>query len=243
MKRIKTLVASIVFAASTAASADPMITVTWNSNIFSPLGSVDVGTVTHPDGTTGTNAGRFRGTATPSGGIDASELISANPNFFAYCHDLAQTIGGTTAYNVSFGASQVMRDFLGAVNFVLASLGSTEGDYAWLLPPDKKTSAAIQLGIWEALHDDDFNLFDATGDVYFQTVPASVLAIYNQFMAARGAASADLSNSLVMVLTHDARQDVITGYNPPELLVPEPGTLVLLGAAAVVAGLTRRRRH
>ena len=237
MKRIKTLVACAVFAASTAASA-ATITVQWASSIFSPLGSVDVGTVTHPAGTTGTNAGRFRGSVTAtSPDINPAELIDANPNFFAYCHDLAQTIGSTTTYNVSFGASSVMRDFLGAVNSVLG------GDpYAWLRPADKNTAAAIQLGIWEALHNDDFDLFDNTGNVYFQTVPIAVQTLFQSFIDAR-ATSASLSNSLVMTLTHAGRQDVITGYNPPDLLVPEPGTLVLLGAAAVVAGLTRRRRH
>jgi len=134
-----------------------------------------------------------------------------------------------------------MRDWLGAVNSVLTSLGHLNGDYGWLLPPDKNTSAAIQLGIWEALHNDNFVL--GTGAVRFSYIPASVMTIFQSFNSARGAASPDLDNSLVMVLTHDGRQDVITGRNPPDLLIPEPGTLVLLGAAAAIAGLARRRRH
>lgn len=234
MKRIKSLVACAVFALSTAAAADT-ITVTWAGPIFSPLGSVDVGTVTFPGGSTGTNAGRFRGSVTATTGIDPAELIDANPNFFAYCHDLAQTIGSTTTYTVNYGASAVMLDFLGAVNAVLG------GDpFAWLHPADVNTSAAIQLGIWEALHNDNFIL--TSGGVRFSSVPVAVANLFTSFVNAR-AGSADLDSSLVMTLTSPYKQDVITGRNPPGQLIPEPATLVLLGVAAVAAGLARRRRN
>ena len=233
MKSIKGLVAGAAFVLATAASADT-ITVDWNNPIFGALGARDVGVVTHPGGSINTDAGRFHGVVTATTGVSTSELIDSGANFFAYCHDLAQTIGDTT-YTVQYGASAIMRDFLGAVNSVLG------GDpYAWLRPDNKHEAAAIQLGIWEALHGDDFNL--ATGLVQFSGSPgATALGLFDSFVAAM-ATSESLSNDRVMVLVHNGKQDVITGIIPPSRLVPEPGTLALLGMAVVAVAATTRRR-
>ena len=236
MRGIKSLVAAAVFALSTAAVADT-ITVQWAGSIFSPPGAVNVGTVTHPLGSTGTDAGRFHGTVTAtSPGFDPGGLVDSAANFLAYCHDLAQTIGGTTTYTVAPGASAIMRDFLGAVNSFLP-LGD---DFDWLHPANATTAAAIQLGIWEALNNDDFVL--NSGNTTFSTVPAAVASLFQNFVNEMATADS-LDNALVMRLIHADRQDVITGYLPPSFLVPEPGTLALLGFAVAAAALARRRRR
>ena len=246
MIRIKSLVASLAFAISTAAAADPMITVDWFDNVFAPYNGVGVGTVTHPTGTVNALAGRFHGSVTALTEIDASELIDNTTDFFAYCHDLAQLIGPGAVYQVQFGAgSAQMRDWLGAVNYVLNGNVNGGDPFAWLHPADKQTAAAIQLGIWEAMHSDGFNL--TAGSVQFSSVPSSGAtstgARYLAFNTARTNGAGDLDDSYVMRLINGRYQDVITGRNPPDLLIPEPGTLVLLGAAAAIAGLARRRRH
>ncbi len=234
MSGTRVIIAAFAFAAATAASS-ATITVDWKNPIFTPPGARNVGTVTYPGGTTPTDAGRFRGEVTGTAGFDPAELIDSAANFYAYCHELSQTINNvSTTYTVSPGATAIMRDFLGAVNSLLGG-----GPFAWLHPVDSKTAAAIQLGIWEALHNDDFVL--TSGGVQFSAVPNDVALLFQDFVDEMIPASS-LSNALVMVLTHGRDQDVITGHTPPGFLVPEPATLALLGLAAAAA-LARRRRH
>lgn len=227
------LFATLAFAVCASASADT-ITVTWNSPVFNPA-SVDVGLVSFPGGQSNTNAGRFEGTVTATTGISTSELYASAADFFAYCHDLSQTLTNTT-YTVSYGASAPMLDFLGAVNSVLGG-----GAFAWLSPASSTIAAAVQLGIWEALHNDDFVL--DTGNVFFDlaNVPNAVETQFSAFVAAM-AGAASLSPDFVMVLTSERTQDVITGRRP-SLLIPEPGTIALVGFAVAAALLARRRRR
>ena len=229
MRRIKSLVAAAALLALATVASAATITVTWNSPVFNPS-SVDVGTVNFPGGSTGTNAGRFEGTVTATNGISFSELYQSNTDFFAYCHDLSQTLSSST-YTVA-AASAVMLDFLGAVNAVLGN-----GVFSWLSPASSTIAAAVQLGIWEALHNDNFVLNTGLVNVNLASVPDPVEAQFSLFAAAM-AGSASLSSSHVMVLTNPNTQDVITGRR-----VPEPGTLLLLGFAAAAAGLARRRRR
>jgi PEP-CTERM motif len=236
MGGIRGLVACGVFAMSTAAAADT-IQINWNSPVFNPA-SVNVGTVNFPGGSSGTNAGRFEGTASnPTGALSLDQLYLSATDFFAYCHDLAQTLT-TSTYTVNYGASATMLDFLGAVNSVLGG-----GDFAWLTTASSTVHAAIQLGIWEAKFGDDFVLNTGTVNVNLANVPDAVEAQFAAFVAQMGANSTDLDGGFVMVLTNPNTQDVITGHVPPGRLVPEPGTLLLLGFAAAAAGLARRRRH
>lgn len=236
MRKISSLVTGAVAAVlfSTAASA-ATISVTWNSPVFNPA-SVNVGTVTFPSGSTQTNAGRFEGTVTATSGIDPAEIYQSTADFFAYCYQLNQTLSNTV-YTVVPGASAVMLDFLGAVNSVLGT-----GAFSWLSPASSTIAAAVQLGIWEALYSDDFVLNAGLVSVNLASVPDNVETQFAAFVAAMGANSADLSSAFVMTLTSGHAQDVITGRVPPGFLVPEPGTVALLGLAALAAVARRRRR-
>jgi hypothetical protein len=226
MREYRWLVAVLLSAMSLTAAAATM-TVAWNSPVFNPA-AVNVGVVTFPGGSSNTDAGRFEGRVTAWTDIDPATFYANKDHLFAYCFDLAQTLQSGAAYTVSPGAPASVLDWLGAVN---AHFG---GDaYRWLNPANGTEAAAIQLGIWEALFNDDFAL--ATGLVKFGSVNASVTNLFNDIADERGI-SADLQAQYVMVLTSRDRQDVITAR------LPEPASVLLVGVAALAAGLARRRR-
>jgi hypothetical protein len=232
MRKLNALLAGVLVALSTAASA-ATITISWNSPAFSPSG-VNVGTINFPvNQTTGADAGRFEGTATAWSGIDPNTFYASTTDFYAYCFDLAQTLQSGAVYTVIPGAPTVVLDFLGAAN---AYFGGNA--FRWLTPANSNEAAAVQLGIWEALFNDDFVL--NAGNVRFQTVNATVANIFSGIVALR-ASTADLGAQFVMQLHSDTRQDVITGVRPT-LRIPEPGSLALAGLAAAIAGLAKRRR-
>ena len=242
MRGFRGLVGGIALAFTTGAAASPTITVDWNTSVFLPNG-IGVGTVVHPGVDVATSAGRFAGEVTELTDFDESQLFESTEDFFAYCHDLTQyLVNSSTVYDVTYGASPTMLAWLGAVNAVLGN-----GDYSWIDPQTSTIAAAIQIGIWEALHygpgDTQFVL--DTGLVSFNlsnlpdNVEAQFAAFRSQMLAPGNVA---LSPDLVMVLTSRASQDVITARLRPAELVPEPSSLLLFSLAMAAAVVSRRRR-
>jgi hypothetical protein len=235
------------------------VTIDWQSGgtygVFDPASGMPIGTIEGPApvGQVTTRAGRFLGEIVATSDIAAEEFYLAPDHFFAYCHDLSEVLANSQ-YTVEFGASAAVLDFLGAVNSVLSPANSSP--YDWIDPADKYVAGAVQLGIWEALYDSGFSLNGGSltfGNALNGTMNATMLNHYNAFIGAM-ATSDSLDEQFVMRLTstdttsptnraRPGTQDVITArFVPPQLLVPEPGTLALVGLAVVAAGLARRRR-
>jgi hypothetical protein len=227
-KWIRTLFAATALVAAAAAPAATVTVGGWSTD---PGDGINF---SYPGGGGSATAGRFVGNVTSFTGLDAAEFVDGTSQLFAYCYDLGEYLGSNT-YFVAPGAAAKTLDFLGAVNALLG------GDaFAWLHVTDRNVAAAIQLGIWDSLYDGDFNL--ATGAFSATGIDSATQSAFDAFIANLGAA--DLSASLVMVLLAEGGsngQDVITGRRQ-STSVPEPGSLALLGLAALAATITRRRR-
>lgn len=252
LKNFSRLAIAAAFAVSTGAFADT-VTLTYDNPIYAH-GSDGVVLAGNPPGPptsypyTSVGAGEFGATVNSyTGGLTSANFVDSQSDFFLYCYDLFQTIsaGGQFTYTVNYTAAQSRTlDFLGAVNYVLNGNTNAWSDpFAWLHPANAGVSAAIQLGIWDSLYDTDSDFSLATGSFQASGLDAGTTSEYALFQAAvQNASVNDVPLSQTMVLQSADHQDQITGYRPPRRDLPEPGSLALLAAGLIAAGVARRAR-
>lgn len=95
-------------------------------------------------------------------------------------------------------------------------------------------AAALQVAIWEVINEDDVNGFNAEIDDLYITGNLAVLEAANILLASLPTNGYTPTNDF-MVLHNDGKQDIL-------IMVPEPGTMVMLCLGGVYSLIRRRRR-
>ena len=243
MKKHKNaLLAAVCMLAASTSYALPTVDVKFDGNIFEGSGFDNVTIQVAGSKAIGASAGRFQGTATNVVGVPESVFVDSLNDLFMYCYDIFQEIKGgqsaTYAVNLNGEMARTL-DFLGAVNTVM-SKGKAYDPFAWLHPKDGFQGAAIQLGIWESKYETE-SVWSLGGGSFtakdLDNGSNQTQQWWNWFVDAVDT-SDSLDGKYVMVLENSEVQDMITG---DPLVVPEPGSMALLGAA--FGGLLWARRR
>lgn len=256
----KTIAMASIFTAAIAfggaAQATPMVTLTFpgSPNLF-PQGSKATH-ISYNNGITSQTAyvaaGMFGGSAIDAVEFDPSTLYNSEDNVLAYCVDIMNNLLGTGVYNVNtIGQTQVIEEsatgvrrdfgrtlnFLGAVNQV-ASNSLSFGDKNWLNPNTSWMSAAIQVGIWESLYEQDgIPLSTAGGWFEASTLGNDGDTFLTQAFDVMGTVTA-LNANQVKWLQIDNGQDLLV--DPVD--VPVPATIALFALGLGGLGCSRRKK-
>lgn len=241
MNNCKHTLAAIACTLATSLSyATPTVNVQFDGNIFEGSG-YDNFSISVPGRTVGASVGRFQGAVTGFSSVSGSIFVDGLNDLFMYCYDVLEDIrnGASATYLINqSGETARTLAFLGAVNTVMSGSGPYN-PYAWLHPVSSYQGAAIQLGIWESKYEVLGAAWDLSGDNFTAlrqgSADGETQQWWNTFKNAI-ASSKPLSGDYVMVLENDGVQDMITG------VVPEPGSLALLGLGLGGLFWVRRRK-
>ena len=162
--------------------------------------------------------------------IEFDTSVPSIGSFAAYCLDLSKTLNTPGMYN--FSTQQI--DSVARLFDVAGFNGN-----AWATDGVTGTeSSALQVAIWEVMHDSLATANLDTGNLFFTSINSTVKSQANGFLSAAAALNAGDYTADVRVFTP------VDGFSSQPLVttVPEPSTYAMLAACLGIVGLVARRK-
>lgn len=252
------LALAICLALTATVSADTIIA-NWTGQTRTSSGGVSYNLNSGVGGFTGTTAGYFNFVDTYDAitnpyadHFPAGDPLAAGASILAFCIQLDQFIGNTSN-PVTFSVVDLKDGRLPPPAIgdpaakridALFTLAFTNGEITTPTTNADYWVQAVQVAIWEIVYESNATLGLGSGVARFTTSNASVATQADTWLSTINGINVNTyqNQHILYSMQNDVNQDfVIQVAGSPDIVVPEPGTMAMVGLALLGLGIVRRR--